>query len=105
MSSPTPKPMTSAAPGGSGTPAEATGEREMFRLNAPVVIFYIWLVFAAFNVVDLALQAKPRFALEVGLVVLTITGFAYACALRSPAITDSGGLSEINSIRDRQLAW
>jgi hypothetical protein len=97
--------MTSAAPGDQGGPAEATGEREMFRLNAPVVIFYIWLAFAAFNVVDLALQAKPRFALEVGLAVLTITGVAYACSLRPRVISDARGLTVINPIREWHLPW
>jgi hypothetical protein len=77
----------------------------MFRLNAPVVIFYIWLAFAALNVVDLALQAKPRFALEVGLVVLTITGAAYACALRPRVIADDRGLTVINPIREWHLPW
>ena len=105
MSSPTPKPMTDAAPGGQGIPGEATGEREMFRLNAPVVIFYIWLAFAAFNVVDLALQAKPRFALEVGLVIATITGVAYACGLRPRVIADGRGLTVINPIREWHLPW
>jgi hypothetical protein len=77
----------------------------MFRLNAPVVIFYIWLAFAALNVVDLALQAKPRFALEVGLAVLTVTGVAYACALRPRVISDSRGLTVINPIREWDLPW
>ena len=71
----------------------ATGDREVFRLNVPVVIFYVWLVFAAVNVVDLALQASPRFALIVGLVVLTITGVAYACGLRPRVIADGSGLT------------
>jgi hypothetical protein len=77
----------------------------MFRLHAPVVIFYIWLAFAVFNVVDLALQAKPRFALEVGLVVLIITGVAYACGLRPRVIADDRGLTVINPIREWHLPW
>src|ERR1700761_1172431 len=105
MSSPTPKPITRAAPGGQGPPGEATGEREMFRLKAPVVIFYIWLAFAVFNLVDLALQAKPRFALEVSLVVLIITGVAYACGLRPRVIADDRGLIVINPIREWHLPW
>ncbi|MBV9792843.1 MAG: PH domain-containing protein [Actinobacteria bacterium] len=102
MSSPTPKPMTQPAPGGQ---PEVTGEREMFRLNAPVVIFYIWLAFAAINVVDLAVQAKPRFALVVGLVILTITGVAYACGLRPRVIADTSGLTVINPVRQFRLPW
>jgi hypothetical protein len=105
MSSRTPKPMTRVAPGGQGPSEETTGEREMFRLRTPVVIFYIWLAFAAFNVVDLALQAKPRFALEVSLVVLIITGVAYACGLRPRVIADDRGLTVINPIREWHLPW
>lgn len=77
----------------------------MFRLRAPLVIFYLWLAFAAFNVVDLALQAKPRFALEVSLVVLIITGVAYACGLRPRVIADDRGLTVINPIREWHLPW
>lgn len=94
--------MTRPAPGGT---AEAPGEREVFRLNAPVVIWWIWLAFAVFNVVDLALQASPRFALVVGLVVLTITGVAYACGLRPRVIADASGLTVINPIREFHLPW
>jgi Bacterial PH domain len=106
MSSPTPKPMTRPAPGSrAAAPAETPGEREVFRLHAPVVIWWIWLAFAAFNVVDLALQASPRFALVVGLVVLTITGVAYACGLRPRVIADAAGLTVINPIREFRLPW
>ena len=102
MLSPTPKPMTRVAP---GAPAEATGEREFFRLNAPVVIWWIWLAFAVFNVVDLALQASPRFAVVVGLVVLTITGVAYACGLRPRVLADGRGLTVVNPIREFTIPW
>ena len=102
MSSPTPKPMTRTAP---GAPAEATGEREVFRLNAPVVIWWIWLAFAVVNVVDLALQASPRFAVVVGLVVLTITGVAYACGLRPRVLADGRGLTVVNPIREFSIPW
>ena len=102
MSSLTPKPMTRVAP---GAPAEATGEREVFRLNAPVVIWWIWLAFAVLNVVDLALQASPRFAVVVGLVVLTITGVAYACGLRPRVLADGRGLTVVNPIREFDVPW
>jgi hypothetical protein len=94
--------MTSAAPGGR---AEATGEREVFRLNAPVVVWWIWLAFAVLNVVDLAIQATPRFALVVGLIVLTITGVAYACGLRPRVIADGRGLVIINPVREFSVPW
>ena len=94
--------MISPAPGGS---TEAAAEREVFRLNAPVVIWWIWLAFAVFNVTDLALQATPRFAEVVGLIVLTITGVAYACGLRPRVIADGTGLTVVNPIREFRIPW
>jgi hypothetical protein len=94
--------MTSPAPGG---PSEATSEREVFRLTSPVVVWWIWLAFAVFNVVDLAVQASARFALVVGLVVATITGVAYACGLRPRVVADGRGLAIANPIRDFGVPW
>ncbi len=105
MSSPTPKPMTRPAPGGRAATADVTGEREVFRQNAPVVIWWIWLAFAVLNVVDLSVQASPRFAVVVGLAVLTVTGVAYACGLRPRVIADASGLTVINPIREFHLPW
>jgi hypothetical protein len=97
--------MTRPAPGGRGGPEDATGEREVFRLNAPVVIWWIWVAFAVLNVIDLTLQASPRFAVVVGLAVLTVTGVAYACGLRPRVIADASGLTVINPIREFHLPW
>ncbi|HEY0717999.1 MAG TPA: PH domain-containing protein [Streptosporangiaceae bacterium] len=105
MSSPTPKPMTSPAAGNSTGSAGATGEREVFRLNAPLVIWWIWLAFAAFNIVDLSVQASPRFAVVVGLIVATITGLAYACGLRPRVIADGRGLTIVNPVREFAVPW
>jgi hypothetical protein len=100
--------MTSPAPGsstGSTGSTEATGEREVFRLNAPVVIWWIWLAFAAFNIVDLSIQASPRFAVVVGLIVATMTGVAYACGLRPRVIADGHGLTIVNPVREFRIPW
>ncbi len=79
--------------------------REVFRLTAPVVIWWIWLVFAAANAVDLGVQAQPRFAVVVSAVLLTITGVAYACALRPRVVADADGLAVINPVREWRVPW
>ena len=77
----------------------------MFRLTAPVVIWWIWLVFAVANVIDLGLQAQPRFAAMVSVVLLTITGVAYACAFRPRVVADEGGLLVVNPVRQWRVPW
>ena len=77
----------------------------MFRLTAPVVIWWIWLVFAVANVIDLGLEAQPRFAAMVSVVLLTITGLAYACAFRPRVVADEGGLLVVNPVRQWRVPW
>ena len=77
----------------------------MFRLTAPVVIWWIWLVFAVANVIDLGLEAQPRFAAMVSVVLLTITGVAYACAFRPRVVADEGGLLVVNPVRQWRVPW
>ena len=79
--------------------------REAFRLTAPVVIWWIWLVFAVANVIDLGVQAQPWFAARVSLVLLTITGAAYACAFRPRVVADEAGLAVINPVRQWRVPW
>ena len=81
------------------------GGREVFRLTAPVVIWWIWLVFAVANVIDLGVEAQPRFAAMVSLVLLTITGVAYACAFRPRVVADEAGLSVVNPVRQWRVQW
>ena len=85
--------------------ASPDGGREVFRLTAPVVIWWIWLVFAVANVIDLGVQAQPRFAAMVSVVLLTITGVAYACAFRPRVVADQGGLLVVNPVRQWRVPW
>ena len=85
--------------------ASPDGGREVFRLTAPVVIWWIWLVFAVANVIDLGLEAQPRFAAMVSVVLLTITGVAYACAFRPRVVADEGGLLVVNPVRQWRVPW
>ena len=80
--------------------------REVFRLAPPVIFWWVWVAFAMANVADFAIQgASARFAIVVSAILLTITGLAYALALRPRVIAEPSGLTIVNPFRDRHVPW
>jgi hypothetical protein len=66
----------------------------------------VWLVFAAANLGDLVVQASwGHFTAVVTGILVTITGVAYACALRPRVVADHDGLTVRNPIRDYHVPW
>jgi len=88
-----------------GRGAPAVGH-EVYRLGAPVVVWWIWVAFALANVVDLAVQRTPvHTELVIDAIVLLVTGFAYALALRPRVIADQTGVTIVNPFRDHRVPW
>jgi Bacterial PH domain len=79
--------------------------RTTFRLNTPLVLWWCWVVFAAANLVDLVLQSRDWFSLEITGALLVVTGFMYACALRPRVISDASGLTVRNPFREYLVPW
>jgi hypothetical protein len=80
--------------------------REVFRLTAPVVLWWVWVAFAVANVVDLAAQGSlAHSALVIGAIVFLVTGLAYALALRPRVIADQAGITIVNPFRDHHVPW
>lgn len=79
--------------------------RTTFRLMPPQVLWWVWLVFAAVNIIDLAIQAHDRFAVQVIVAIAVVTGLMYACALRPRVVTDEAGVTVRNPFRDYQVPW
>ena len=80
--------------------------REVFRLTPPVVLWWVWLAFAVANVADFGIQGAPaRFAIVVSAILVTITGLAYALALRPRVIAEPPGLTILNPFRDHRVPW
>jgi hypothetical protein len=79
--------------------------RTTFRLNAPLVLWWCWVVFAVGNLLDLAVQSRDWFSLEITAGLLVVTGFMYACALRPRVITDASGLTVRNPFREYHVPW
>ena len=58
------------------------------------------------NVADLAIEgASARFAIVVPAILVTITGLAYALALRPRVIAEPSGLTIVNPFRDHHVPW
>ena len=82
------------------------GNREVFRLAPPLILWWVWVAFAVANLADFAIQgASARFAIVVSAILVTITGLAYALALRPRVITEPSGLTIVNPFRDHHVPW
>jgi len=90
-----------AVPGQDAAPAQ----EKMYRLPGAVFAWWAWVVFAAANLIDLAVQGRNHTAAEIAATLLVITGLVYACALRPRIIADSGGITVVNPLRDHRVPW
>jgi hypothetical protein len=81
--------------------------REVFRLAPPVVLWWVWVVFVVANIADFAIQgtSSARFMFTVSVILVTVTGLAYALALRPRVIADQVGLTVVNPFRDHHVPW
>jgi Bacterial PH domain len=79
--------------------------RTTFRLTGPLVLWWAWVVFAVANLLDLVIQSRDWFSLEITGALLVVTGFMYACAFRPRVITDGSGLTVRNPFRDYRVPW
>jgi Bacterial PH domain len=85
--------------------AVSSAQRKVFRLPGAVVAWWAWVIFAIANLIDLAIQGRGHTAAEVALTLAVITGLAYACALRPRIVTDAGGITVVNPLRDHRVPW
>src|SRR5215469_1798885 len=68
------------------------GGPQTFRSPTAVILWWVWLLFAAANLIDLAI-------LVLG------TGAAYVTAQRPRIIADSAGVTVVNPLRDHHIGW
>jgi Bacterial PH domain len=85
--------------------AVKSGQSSVFRLPGAVVAWWAWVIFAAANFIDLAIQGRSHTAVEIAVALVGITGVVYACALRPRVVADSGGITVMNPLRDHRVPW
>jgi hypothetical protein len=79
--------------------------KQVFRSPILVVIWWVWVLFAVANLIDLAVQGHDHASLEAAFVLLFVTGAAYVTALRPRIIADADGLTIMNPLRDHRVGW
>jgi Bacterial PH domain len=85
--------------------ADTAGGPQTFRSPTAVVIWWVWLLFAAANLVDLAVQGRDHLSLVAAAILVLATGVAYVTAQRPRILTDSSGLTVVNPLRDHHVGW
>jgi hypothetical protein len=85
--------------------AVKSGQNKVFRLPGAVVAWWAWVIFAAANLIDLAIQGRSHTAAEIAVALAGITGVVYACALRPRVVADSGSITVVNPLRDHRVPW
>ena len=84
---------------------DAPAKPQRFRSPLPVVIWWVWLVFAVGNLIDVAVQGRDRASVVEALVLLFITGVVYTVTLRPRVFAGQDGLRIINPLREYRVVW
>jgi Bacterial PH domain len=79
--------------------------RKTYRSGAAVVIWYVWLVFAAANLADLAVRGHNHTSAVIAAVLVLITGVAYVAVLRPKIVADAQSVLLRNPLRDIRVPW
>ena len=76
--------------------ADTAGGPQTFRSPTAVVLWWVWLLFAAANLIDLAVQGRDRLSLVAAAILVLATGVAYVTAQRPRIIADTAGAPNPN---------
>lgn len=85
--------------------ADVTGGPQTFRSPTAVLIWWVWVLFAAANLIDLAVQGRDHLSLVAAAILLLATGVAYVTAQRPRVIADTSGVTVVNPLRDHRVGW
>jgi Bacterial PH domain len=80
-------------------------ERQTYRSPFAVLIWWLWVLFAVANLIDLAVQGRDHFSVVAAFILVLVTGVVYAAALRPRIVADDDGLSIVNPLRDHRVGW
>jgi hypothetical protein len=81
------------------------GDRQTFRSPFAVLIWWVWVLFAVGNLIDLAVQGRDHFSVVAAFILVLVTGVVYASAQRPRIIADDDGLSIVNPLRQHRIGW
>jgi uncharacterized membrane protein YgcG len=82
-----------------------TPDVQVFRPPAAVAIWWVWLLFALGNLIDLAVQGRDHLALTAAFVLVLITAVVYVTAQRPRVVAGPAGLTVVNPVAEHQIGW
>lgn len=85
--------------------AEADGGPHTFRSPTALIVWWVWLVFAAANLIDLAIQDRDHTSLVAAAILVLVTGVAYVFGQRPRVLADDVGITIKNPLRDHHVGW
>jgi hypothetical protein len=85
--------------------AEAAGGPQVFRSPTAIIVWWVWVLFAVGNLIDLAVQGRDRLSLVAAAILVLATGIAYVTAQRPRVIADTAGITIVNPLRDHHIGW
>jgi hypothetical protein len=87
------------------TSGTAVSETQTFRSVTALIVWWVWVLFAVGNLVDLAVQGHDHLSLVAAGILIMITGVAYVAAWRPRIVAAADGLSIRNPLRDHRIPW
>jgi PH (Pleckstrin Homology) domain-containing protein len=94
---------TAASPA-AGAAGEAPA-RQTFRSPFAMVIWWLWVLFAAGNLIDLAVEGRDHLSVVAAFILLLITGVMQVTVHRPRIVADGEGLTIMNPLRDHRIGW
>jgi hypothetical protein len=83
----------------------ATDGRTVFRRGTPFIVWWIWVIVAAYGIVQVVVSDHDYFSLELTAGLVAVTGLVYACTLRPQVIADDDAIYIYNPYRDHRVGW
>jgi hypothetical protein len=79
--------------------------RQVFRSPVAIAVWWIWVLFAVANLIDLAVQGHDHISLVAAVILVLVTGVMYAAVQRPRIIADDEALTIVNPVRDHRIGW
>jgi hypothetical protein len=81
------------------------GSRQTFRSPFAVVIWWLWALFAAGNLIDIAVQGRDHLSVVAVFILLLVTGVVYVTAQRPRIVAGDAGMTIVNPLRNHRIGW
>jgi hypothetical protein len=83
----------------------AADGKAVLRRGGPLALWWLWVAFAVFNFLDVAVRDHNYFSSELTAGLLAVTAVVYACALRPRVVADNEAVHVYNPYRDHLVRW